>query len=362
MPLRPANLDESVIGQPLAWDLYTATGVLVACAGMKITDRAHLAKLLSRPLFRKAGGIMEEIDLAARLRILLTELPEARQLAGGPALEMAVRGQAGEIIEMARQDHDACLGLARLLPLRDPALRHCLLTALIALDLGVQTDMAEATLRSMIGAALTMNLAAMKLHAELAEGLANYDDEVRAEMQHHPDRTARLLKAGGLADPVWLAAVRQHHENLDGSGYPAGLRNEEISTPARIIRVADFYAAKISGRRYRPAKSAHFAVNRLFGPERGRLDTHLAILLLRRIGLYPPGTLVRLANREVAVVTRKQGNGDAAGSVTAFMDGRGRLLKNPVERNTGSVNFAVLDVTETEPTWPDIRWEIFWGY
>ncbi len=362
MPLRPAHLDESVIGQPLAYDLYTSAGVLVACAGTQIPDREHLIRLLSRPLFRQADGHHDDINLPARLQRLLVEWPQALPLAGGPALETAMRAHARVLIALAEEDHDACLGLARLLPLRDPAVRHCLLTAIIAGDLGTLMDLPVATLESLSGAALTMNLAAMRLHAELAQGLTSFDAAARAEMRNHPEHGVKLLMAGGLADSVWLTAVRQHHENLDGSGYPAGLRDEAIGLPARILRVADYYAAKISGRHYRPARSVQFAMQRLFGPERGHLDTHLATLLLRYSGLYPPGTLVRLASREIAVVTRKQGNGETAGTVTAFMNNLGHLLKTPLERHTGTTDYAILDVTEAEPAWPEIRWANYWGY
>jgi len=84
--------------------------------------------------------------------------------------------------------------------------------------------------------------------------------------------------------------------------------------------------------------------------------------LLRRYGLYPPGTLVRLANRELAAVLRKEGSAESAGHVMAFMEARGRLLKEPVERDTASVSYAVTGITEAEAHWPAIAWEAYWGY
>jgi len=362
VPLRPIHLDDSLIGQTPAWDLYTASGVLVAGAGLAIADHAQLARLKSRPLFRKAGQDMASTDLVERLRGVMLDYPLALKGAVAGTLEAAIRDLARELIALAELDHDACLGLARLLPMRDPAARHCLLSALIALDLGEQIDLPDHALESLVAATLTMNISAMTMHAELADGRLRFLPAVRAEMHRHPEHSARLLEAGGVSDPTWLAAVRQHHENLDGGGYPSGLRDEEIATPARLIRVADYYAAKISGRRYRPPKSPKYAMKQLFGSERGRLDSHVALLLMRQLGLYPPGTLVRLASREVAVVLRKEGSGESAGHVMAFMEHRGRLLKEPAERNTASINFAVIDVTEVEPNWPAIRWEAYWGY
>lgn len=362
MPLRPTYLDDTLIGQTLPWDLYTAAGVLVASAGTAIADPAQLARLRSRPLFRQATAQTDGADLAIRLGELVDAYPTTLKDAGLVTFEAVIRAQTRELIALAHQDHDACMGLVRLLPMRDPAARHCLLTAVIAIDLGDQVGLAGPERESTIAAALTMNVAAMRMHAELADGRLHLIPEVRAELRRHPDQGLELLREGGITDPVWLDAVHQHHENLDGSGYPRGLREDEIGSAARLIRVADYYAAKISGRHYRPPRSTKFAINQLFGSERGHLDHRIAQQLLRRYGLYPPGTLVRLANRELAAVLRKEGNAESAGHVMAFMEARGRLLKEPVERDTASVSYAVIGITEAEAHWPAIGWAAYWGY
>lgn len=362
MPLRPVTLDESLIGQALSWDLYTASGVLVAGAGMVIADATQLARLRARPVFRKAEAGSDPDDLAPRLHAVLADYAD---LIAGPdpdRLEPALRLLARELIALAASDHDAALGLVRLLPLRNPAGRHCLVSALIALDLGELSGLPADALESLVAAALSMNLSAIDLHAALTEGRKTFSPEVRAEIRRHPEETAALLEAAGVTDPLWLAAVREHHENIDGSGYPRGLAGEAIGLPARLIRVADFYTAKISGRHYRPPRTAAYAFKQLFGDERGRLDSHAANLLLRHLGLYPPGTLVRLASRETALVTRKEGDGECAGHATVFMNPRGRLLAEPFERNTAQSVFAVLGAGAPEAHWPEIRWEAYWGY
>jgi HD-GYP domain-containing protein (c-di-GMP phosphodiesterase class II) len=362
VPLRPAFIDESLIGRLLPWDLYTASGVLVARAGARVADRSQYTKLIARSLFRQSDAIQPGANPAVRLRQVVAELPASLRKAGTPELETGVRAHARTLIALAGLDYDALLGLSRLLPMRDPAARHCLLTAIVALDLGELLGLPDAGVESLTAAALTMNIAALKLHAELAAGLETFDADVRADMRRHPERSAKLLEAGGLADPAWLAAVRQHHENLDGSGYPRGLRDEEICQSARILRVADYYVAKVTSRRYRPPKSAKSLLRLISGKERGCLDAHIARTLLRRHGGYPSGTLVRLASRQVAVIIRRSGQADGAHVAVAFMDYRGRLLAQPAECNTASVTHAILDVTEAEARWPAIGWEAFWGY
>lgn len=365
MTMRPVSLDPSLIGETLPWDLYTANAVLVARSGIRVKNAAHFIELSARPLFRKHLEPFEPAhetkDPSAELRRLMNALPEALRSVRQPDFEAAIRRHARTLMFFSRRNHDALLGLARLLPMSDPAVRHCLLVAIVAIDLGRQLGIAEQTVVSLACAALTMNLAALRLHADLADGQKGYNDSARMVIRHHPVRGKRLLEAGGVRDPDWLAAVQQHHENLDGSGYPSGLQGEAIGLPARLLRVVDYFIAKLSGRRSRPPKSAKFALNLiLLENERERLDTRFAKLLLHRYGLYPTGTLVRLESGELAVITRNSGRCGEASVAMSFMRQRGRLLAFPVEHRISASGHAVIDVVERDVHRSKLPWDLFW--
>ncbi|MDR5709300.1 MAG: HD-GYP domain-containing protein [Armatimonadota bacterium] len=87
-------------------------------------------------------------------------------------------------------------------------------------------------------------------------------EELR-EMREHVEAGARILGHISLYRDS-LDILLQHHERLDGSGYPKGLRGEEIGLPARILAVADAYDAMTTQRPYRPAKSSEEAVRELY--------------------------------------------------------------------------------------------------
>jgi len=84
--------------------------------------------------------------------------------------------------------------------------------------------------------------------------------EMRSEIQKHPEIGARFLKAIQVAHPV-LDCVRFHHERLDGSGYPLGLKADEIPVGARIISVADCFDALSTDRSYQKARTTTEAID-----------------------------------------------------------------------------------------------------
>ncbi len=359
--LRPAQLDLSLIGQPLPWDLFTESGVLVAGEGMVIPDEPYFLRLVSRPLFLKiesghiAGGVPDRLaELAARIGAALDMEPEALD-------PVAIAEAAGDLCALFHVDADLCLGYPRLVQLARPAVAHSLHVLFVSQLLADEMDLSEGERAGLACAALTMNLADLPLHDRLANQAGSLGNDEKLRLHSHPVRAAELLERAGVRDAGWLETVARHHENMDGSGYPNRLSGADIPLTARILRVADTYCAKITGRHYRPPKSARFALQEIFGREKGRLDGQIAILLLRRVGLFPPGTLVRLANRESACIARL-GRGGQVRLGVSFLDARGRPLDPPRERDVSTRTYQLRSVIEIEPTWPAIDWKRLWGY
>jgi HD-GYP domain-containing protein (c-di-GMP phosphodiesterase class II) len=96
-------------------------------------------------------------------------------------------------------------------------------------------------------------------------------DEEFAQVREHPLITAQIMeRIPGFAHLAPLAAA--HHERLDGSGYPYGLRAEKLTTPMRVLAVADVFEAITSARPYRPARDVETALGILRADAPARLD------------------------------------------------------------------------------------------
>jgi HD-GYP domain-containing protein (c-di-GMP phosphodiesterase class II) len=151
-------------------------------------------------------------------------------------------------------------------------------------------------------AALVHDVGMLGVPAEIFTQAGPLTDEQRRAVEGHAlagaELALRLLPTGN-----WLAeAAAGHHERLDGTGYPSGLRDVQISSLTRLIAVCDVYAALCAPRPHRPAAQTRTGLtDTLLLAEQGGLDRHHAERLLH-LSFYPVGTVVELADGAVGVV------------------------------------------------------------
>lgn len=235
-----------------------------------------LDALLQRLAQAGAGG-SDVVALAARTRTLLDRDPDV-------ALFLAVR-----------QD-DRRFALY--------ALTHAVHTATIVSLAARQLGWDAARVQSLACAALTMNAAVQRLQGQLAEQHDPPTLRQREAIAQHPAASAQLLRAAGVDDEHWLAAVEQHHEQPGGGGYPKGLATPDET--AQLLRLADMLMAKLTPRAHRAALEPRLAMRDVYLADP---DKRLAAALVRVLGVHPPGSIVQLASGEVGVVIRRAADG-----------------------------------------------------
>jgi putative nucleotidyltransferase with HDIG domain len=102
--------------------------------------------------------------------------------------------------------------------------------------------------------------------------------------------------------PAVLAIIGQHHELADGSGYPKGLKQEEISPLARIVSLVNFYDNLCNPVEVASALTPHEALSFMFAQRRAKFDAKVLQALVHSLGVYPPGSVVKLSNDAIAMV------------------------------------------------------------
>lgn len=373
--LRPVSLPSSLIGKPAPCDFFDARGTLLLREGGLINLTAGSADQGRRLFCRAAQAArVSNVDPLRTLHdvgeclSMLDELVAADRLVS-----------AGEFIDLSRHcyeawrlDPDACIGFARLARFDRPSVCHSVLVALFAAELGEAHGFGEAELIDLIGAALTMNLGSMRMHDTMNAQDGRLDADTREALAAHPAWAERLLgRIGGFSE-AWLLAVAQHHENLDGSGYPLGLMRAEISLPGRMLRVADVLAARLQGRKRRTpqywslqkARDREQLIRHVFGEDLERLDHTLVRMLMGRLGAFPPGSLVRLSNGEMAIINRRQGeSGGIPQSVLSVTDANGKVQAVPRARAIGSREHKIMGYAhDDQARIPTVDWQPLWGY
>lgn len=185
--------------------------------------------------------------------------------------------------------------------------------------------------RQRIGrAALTMNVAM----TQLQDTLAMRDDPLRPihkqQLSSHAQRSADLLAQAGVEDEVWLNIVRQHHDAALAAAPLAGLDPTQRMT--RLLMSVDRFSARISRRGSRSPQSPLIAARDLCVGEDG-LPDEFGAAILRMVGMYPPGSYVRLVNGELAVVLTP-GRRMNQPQVAVIQGSSGLALSNPILRDT----------------------------
>ena len=110
-----------------------------------------------------------------------------------------------------------------------------------------------------------------------------------------------LLQRSGLPAEICLTAL-QHHERLDGSGYPYGLRGDEIHPLAKIVAVADIYSAMISSRVYQKKRDLLFVLRELHRCSFGQIDPHITQLFIQHMVPNFIGKKIQLASGEMGTI------------------------------------------------------------
>jgi putative nucleotidyltransferase with HDIG domain len=137
---------------------------------------------------------------------------------------------------------------------------HTRRVALRAVQVGEELGLSPGRLRALAIGGLLHDIGKLSVPARILKKPANLDDEEFAVIKRHPEWGVKLLRElGGFANAV-LELVHNHHERLDGAGYPRSLRDSELSLDTRILTVCDVYDALVSPRVYRPAWSHEQAI------------------------------------------------------------------------------------------------------
>lgn len=268
-----------------------------------------------------APSVLHELNAAnRRLEKLLVDLRSEHNA------ESELRAVARDVIRAVELNPDIALACIFLNQINGTyAVRHCIETAIVAIIVANGLRKADSEILTITAASLTMNVGMLRYQNTFHTSSALTSEEMSI-VRRHPLESVDLLRDAGVSDEDWIACVLQHHENDDGTGYPVGCSGVEIQQNARLISLADRYCAQVSARNYRCSVLPDKALARLMHDEEKFDDKALCTQFAAVVGKFPPGTLVRLQNAEIGVVTQRDGDGEV--QVQCLRDAAGKPLRN----------------------------------
>ena len=185
-------------------------------------------------------------------------------------------------------------------------------------------------------AALTMNVSMAALQDQLARQAEALTAAQRQVIDTHAAQSAQLLSDYGIGDTDWLEAVRDHHTQT-----PGPLRTRTSAQQyARLIQRADMFAARLAPRAGRAPISPAAAMQACYFDENRQID-EAGAALIKAVGIYQPGSYVRLATDEVAVVV-KRGINTSTPRVAVLINRSGMPTLEPIIRETSSREYRIV--------------------
>lgn len=383
MNLVSISIDTIPLGKPLPFALRSSKGVLLAQKGYVIRDRQDLETLVGRGtelcfdskesadshrayldeiqgmlLSEKSLGQIASVQMSKRAAPIEVNLGKRDGLANWHNMQLLATqvlrsprafGFLERFNELLDEMAEQCLRVpdATLLALiqmsgREPQMysaTHGMLVACVCMVVARSPlGWSEEKIRQVASAAFSMNCAMTELQDLLAVQPGALTAAQIVEVETHASRSADLLQEIGVDDPVWIEAVRQHHQRL-----PGPLKDKtEAQQLARMLQRADIFAARLAPRASRAPMPVTAAMQLCYHDEERKVD-EVGAAIIKALGVYPPGTYVRLATQETAVVLRR-GNSATTPRVAVILNREGMPTGEPIPRDTAMPQWKITGV------------------
>lgn len=378
MNLLPVTIDAIHIGSPLPCPLRDAYGTLLAVQGYVFRSRQELEVMVGTrkeifvdadhsDIFRRAfmsqlnsmviedrslGQIAETQPMPFDARpagFEVSDEPDWLDLQGqAHAILRDTRGETflprlfrlqAELERLTQRNPDG--SLFALIHLSGTELKHysathamlvCVMCYLAARDVlrwpGVH-------IKALCNAALTMNMGMTDLQDRLAVQLDPLTPEQGRRIESHAARSVDQLQQMGVEDTLWLEAVLYHRAHTPGPLAP----RSDGKRLARLIQRADMFGARLAPRASRAAGSPASAMQSCYFDENRQID-EAGAALIKAVGIYSPGTYVKLVNGETAVVVRR-GLNSTTPKVAVLINRQGMATGVPMVRDTSQPEFRI---------------------
>ncbi|GLP97816.1 HD-GYP domain-containing protein [Paraferrimonas sedimenticola] len=251
-----------------------------------------------QPLSERVAKKRVLIDEAKNLQ---TRLMQDVKL--GHTIDVApVEQMASGFIDAVADDPEAMACLALIKNKDDYLLEHSIGVAILMNIFAQYCGFGGKELHQMATGSLLHDLGKVMIPEEILNKPGRLTDHEFNIMKSHAAHGQTIMLRQPQISKIVRDVVSMHHEKLDGSGYPLGLKGDKISVHGRMIAICDIYDALTADRVYKKGMPPTKALKILLSMAPDQLDEELVQKFIKCIGVYPPGAMVELSNGRLAII------------------------------------------------------------
>lgn len=304
--MRFIPIDNVVPGSYLAKPVFNSKGTIMLKENCELTEG-----LLQRLKNHGYSGLYIDDEISKGI-IIEDIIDEQMKFEIALCLEDLVKNN-GDMVEIVPYinsivetilSKDIVIEMNRLRNYHDYTYYHSVNVGILSISIGRRFHMTIEELVKLGTAAILHDIGKNDIPVEILDKPDDLTDEEYEIIKEHPQLGYRRVKDLIELSSVTKIGILQHHERCDGSGYPNGLKRNEITMFGKIIAVADTYDAMTTNRSYRMAYSPLEAYEYLLGDGDNRYDIRVVEKFTRCVSAYPVGTCVELSNGQEAIVVK----------------------------------------------------------
>ncbi len=251
----------------------------------------------------------------------------------GRAINMdEVNRVVSDMSDSVLRNPDALTSLTRLKKFDEYTFYHSVNTSILAMSLGRHLEFDRTTLHQIGVGTLLHDIGKTKIPPEILNKPGRFQPDEMEIMKQHVLRGVEILSTTtGLGDS-YLRPALEHHERVDGTGYPYRRVRSDLSRFGLIAAVVDIYDAMTSDRCYHKGQAAHATLQFLYRLSlEGHLDATLVQQFIHVVGLYPVGSVVELNTGETGIVKAVNHHAPLAPVILLVKSAGNTVLSHPKE-------------------------------
>lgn len=302
--MRYISMDQAEPGMVVGKSIYNEEGVTLVNYRVTLTD-----KLITRMRQKGLTGMYIEDSISDDIRIedLISDGLEIKAAQALRKMDIdAALDVAGEITDELSVNGEINVNLVSLRMNSDYTYKHSVNVAVLSVLTGIGIGLKKPMLKELAAAGLLHDIGKVNIPLETLEKAGPLTEEEYELIKKHSEFGYEKIKDDITISSKTKMGVFMHHENVDGTGYPMGLRGDQIYMFAKIIHIADVYDAITSERTYKKAQSPNEAVEFLMKNAGNMFQPEYVKAFITYIPVYPKGRNVILSDGNVAVIVENR--------------------------------------------------------